>query len=118
MKTLLIAISILFAASVICAAEPSPAPRTEKPAKPPEQADWLWECASLGKLAEQIMTDRQNGISRATMIGAVQSKYLFEYMIIEAYDVPRYSTDRMQKKSIEEFRDRIYQECVEATRLE
>jgi hypothetical protein len=111
-KTLLIAISVLFCASGVGAAEPTPAP-----GKPPEQGDWPRICATFGKVAEKIMTERQGGISRTQMIQSVRGDSLFEYIVVQAYKVPRISTDRMQKKSIEEFRDRIYLECVNAARL-
>ena len=109
-KTLLIAISVLFGASGIGAAESAPG-------KPAEQGDWPRICATFGKVAEKIMTERQGGISRTQMIQSVRGDSLFEYIVVQAYKVPRISTDRMQKKSIEEFRDRIYLECVNATRL-
>ena len=111
-KTLLFAISVLAAASGVCAAEPSPAP-----GKLPEQGDWPRICATFGQVAEKIMTDRQGGMSRTQMIQSVHGDSLFEYIVVEAYKVPQTSTDRMQKKTIEEFRDRIYQECVSAARL-
>jgi hypothetical protein len=114
--TLLIAISMFFATSGIYAAEPSSAAGTKKPGKPPEQSDWLRICATFGQAAEKIMTDRQSDVPREKMIHSVQGDYLFEYIVIEAYKVPRISADRM-RRSIEEFRDRIYLECVDAARL-
>jgi len=81
--------------------------------------DWRKTCDSYGELAESIMSGRQSGTSMAKMmkvIGDNEGSDLFEKLIIAAYDSPRYSTEGMQKRSIEEFRDEVYLECAKAMR--
>lgn len=37
-------------------------------------------------------------------------------LIIMAYDSPRYSTEEMQKRSVDEFRDQAYLSCAKILR--
>jgi len=81
--------------------------------------DWRKTCDSYGGLAETIMSGRQSGTSMAKMMKVLnndEGSELFEKLIIAAYDRPRYSTEQMQKRSIEEFRDKMYLECAKAMR--
>jgi len=87
-------------------------------AMPLQAGDWRKTCGSVGELATTIMESRQSGVSMAKMMGAVsgEENSLAEKLIISAYDSPRYSTERMQKRTVEEFRDEVYLECVKAMR--
>ena len=38
------------------------------------------------------------------------------YLLIEAYEKPRFSGDEYKTKSIEDFRDKAYLDCVKAAR--
>ena len=40
----------------------------------------------------------------------------FEKFVIAAFEIPRYNSLEMQKKSIEEFRDLLYLECVKKSK--
>lgn len=75
------------------------------------EEDWLSTCGSYSDLAETIMRTRQSGISMKQMLEVPLSKG-FENLVIAAFEIPRFSTDAMQKRSIEDFRDSIYLECV------
>ena len=75
----------------------------------------------MGSLAESIMNARQVGVSMETMMRVIgESNYesgseleeSIESMIIAAYKEPRYSGEGMQKRTTEEFRDKVYRECV------
>lgn len=84
---------------------------------PVHAEDWRETCSTVGELATTIMESRQSGASMAKLMEAVpEGGSYIETLIISAYDVPRYSTERMQKKAVEEFRDEVYLECVKALR--
>ena len=86
---------------------------------PVQAGDWRETCGDLGELATTIMKNRQSGVSMSKMMDAIAGKdggALPEKLIISAYDSPRYSTQRMQKRTVEEFRDEVYLGCVKAMR--
>lgn len=79
--------------------------------------DWRAMCNSVASIAETIMKARQDGVSMAKMMEIPEpegSNGLGEGLIIAAYESPRYSTEEMQTRSIEEFRDKAYLQCVKA----
>jgi hypothetical protein len=82
--------------------------------------DWRGTCAAMQRLAQAIMKNRQNGIAMADMMaksdvsGDATIKKLDEALIIEAYSLPRYSTDEMQQKSIEDFGNDTYLQCAKS----
>jgi len=81
--------------------------------------DWRKTCDSYSELAETTMNGRQSGTPMAKMMKVLsndEGSELFEKLIIAAYDSTRYSTERMQQRSIEEFRDEKYLECAKAMR--
>jgi hypothetical protein len=86
--------------------------------------DWRSACNSLAGLAETIMDGRQQGVSVAKMMEAIANEEeqtaqkLVEELIIAAYDQPRFSTAKMQRRTMEEFRDAVYLQCVKARRTE
>jgi hypothetical protein len=79
-------------------------------------------CASLGQIAETIMTLRQKGASlqsslkTARKIGDEQSYPVFEQMVMDAYDVPFYSTAPMKERAVGEFRDSRQLVCMKVQR--
>ena len=90
-------------------------------AMPVQAADWRETCGKFGELATTIMENRQSGVSMAKMMEAIaggEENPLIEKLIISAYDSPRYSTERMQKRTVEEFRDEVYLECVKGMRAQ
>lgn len=85
------------------------------PIQAEDQVDWRETCDGFSEHAELIMQARQLGISMAEAMGKTDSK-VHEEMIIAAYEKPRYSTDRMQQKAIEDFRDHWYLRCAKSIR--
>jgi hypothetical protein len=87
-------------------------------ALPLQAADWRESCGNFGKVAKMIMEKRQSGASMAKMMEAITDidNSVVEMMIMSAYDRPRYSTEQMQQRTIEEFRDDVYLECVKVLR--
>lgn len=80
--------------------------------------DWRDTCAAMQRLAKSIMTARQNGFAMSDMMsksdasGDAIVKKLDESLIIYAYSLPRYSTNEMQQKSIEDFGNDTYLQCA------
>lgn len=65
-------------------------------------------CADFGQLAENIMTARQNGVPLSQLmelLGELRSIELFEKLVMEAYEQPRYSTKAVQNSTIEDYRN-------------
>ena len=90
---------------------------------PPVYAgDWRELCGTIEKLATTIMKGRQSGMSMAKMMEITAEKHiegvtdLLEKLIIAAYDSPRYNTKSIQKRTVEEFRDKVYLKCVKSIR--
>ncbi|NLS13019.1 hypothetical protein HGP28_08975 [Vibrio sp. SM6] len=75
-------------------------------------------CRELGDLSVKIMTARQNGIPLSTMLEALNDDTAvanhMKQVIIEAYKQPRYSTDEMRARTIEDFRNDVELECFQA----
>lgn len=86
-------------------------------ATPAWAEDWHSICGKISQVAEVVMKNRQNGISMQKMIEASKTNSgaldtLAEEIVIKAYSQPKYSTDKMQQNSINEFRDESYLSCV------
>ena len=75
-------------------------------------------CGNVADAAEEIMLARQNGAPmRDMMETAVESGVdLLPHLVEDAYSRPRYSTGRHQKKSVLDFTDQWYLECIRAMR--
>lgn len=88
-------------------------------AMPVQAEGWREVCDSVGKLATKVMEYRQSGVSMSVMMGSISEgelSTLIEEVIISAYDKPRYISERMQRRVVEEFRDGTYLECVRTMR--
>lgn len=81
--------------------------------------DAIEVCTSVGELAESIMQHRQSGTSMSLLMSVVTegldddsaSRNVVAGMIRSAYGEPRFSTDRMQRRSIEDFRNSYEAMC-------
>ncbi len=77
-------------------------------------------CEAISNLAEFIMKHRQNGLSMSVQMkhrGANSvTREMKDALTIAAYEKPRFSSGEYQKKSIEDFRDKAYLDCVKAAR--
>ncbi len=85
----------------------------------PSQAEKSWQekCATVGIFAEIVMENRQAGVSMAKMMELTDADAVLSHeIIINAYSSPRYSTERVQKREVENYRDRWYLDCVRALR--
>ena len=78
-------------------------------------------CAPIEGSARVTMESRQAGVPLSTSIriandSAVRqsTKDLLTAMVREAYEQPRYSTERMQERAIRDFTDDWYMQCLKA----
>jgi len=69
------------------------------------QAQEAIGCALVGDLAEVIMANRQVGARVSEMMEIADGEPLVEALVLEAYKIPRYSSDEMQMRSVEDFRN-------------
>lgn len=84
----------------------------------PALAEWRESCGQVGDLAEVVMENRQGGISMARMMRVAQgeAQEIAEAIIIDAYDYPRFSTSKVKRQTVEDFRDKWYAQCVKDLR--
>ena len=86
---------------------PAPAPVEQKE---PDLCEASYETAKI------IMEKRQEGVSLAKMYGLVKdSEELLRKMVLAAYEMPKYSTYKMQQSAVREFSDEVYLTCIKAT---
>jgi hypothetical protein len=78
-------------------------------------------CRTLSQTAEAVMYERQSGTAMYTLMdslkfeGTIQDKFanmLVEDQIKEAYATPRYTSKSKITKTVQNFRDRWYIECI------
>lgn len=80
---------------------------------------WQEICKLNAEVSAAIMKGRQNGVEMSKMIELIadsDNKDGAEAIVIMAYDTPRYRTDEMITRSIEDFRNEIYLACAKAHR--
>ena len=93
MRKLLIAATLLSASTTAIAATPDEA------------------CDSFARLANVVMELRQAGQPMSKMMQIAKDP-MTRYIIIEAYDYPRFGTNSIAKTVIRDFSDRIHVECL------
>lgn len=74
-------------------------------------------CASMGQLAENIMKRRQEGTPPSTLRAAFAGNKVEDLavsMVEAAYERPRFSTDEMQLKEVQNFRAESETSCYKA----
>jgi len=78
-------------------------------------------CQGSSALAESIMTRRQAGDSMEslmTFVADMEMRSLGETLVTTAYEFPRYPSKEDQKRTVEEFRDIVYGNCVKSLKEE
>lgn len=83
----------------------------------PATKDMLEKCASISKLAEAVMTKRQDGVAMSELMKVAsdgpEPDQMLVRMITSAYEQRRYYTPESQKRSVEDFRDQFYLGCMQ-----
>jgi hypothetical protein len=81
--------------------------------------NWQASCKSASQLARTIMQLRQDGKDMSGIVdsigktGDADSQKTATDLVLEAYKEPRYQTEGMQKKSVDDFGNDIYLRCAE-----
>lgn len=81
-----------------------------------QSQSWQSDCSDIGALAKFVMTFRQSGNAMAQAMKLANGNKLFETVLIEAFETPLYSSDRMIKQSIHDFQVYWYGLCIKARR--
>lgn len=103
MKTLLLILS-LAASTQLSAAE---ATKEEKAAV----------CDVMEKVARQVMSVRQDkSVPLKTVLGIMNTENA-RSIVLMAWEKPSFSTDAMQQKTISEFADNIYLQCLKVNNI-
>lgn len=92
---------------------------SDSPDDPKKSASNLEACDVIVKLAKSIMERRQEGVSMADMMDITlkldeNTRKITKGIIIMAYDHPRYSTPEVIERTIRDFENDVYLECVKA----
>jgi len=72
------------------------------------------DCNNVAEFAEVIMEARQVGVSMPKAIELANGSKLLEKIIVDAYEVPHYSTQEYRSRKISDFRDSWYLACFKA----
>ena len=75
-------------------------------------------CKGVSEVAELTQMYNQKQLSMSNLYKAgkgfpKEMQKLFHYMIQEAYEQPRYSSEKYQQKTIREYGNRWYKACIE-----
>jgi hypothetical protein len=75
-------------------------------------------CSNGEELARTIMKSRQIGVSLSSImaIAKEQGAESVKHIALMAYDKPRYSTEEMQQRSIEDFANEVYLSCLKGSK--
>ena len=75
------------------------------------------KCTTISKLAEAVMTKRQEGIAMSDLMKAANDGTaggdFVTKMITAAYQVNRYNTQQVQQREIADFRDQYFLACIQ-----
>lgn len=75
-------------------------------------------CAQIESLAKTTMTFRQSGGEMSVIMGIMlkgeATKVIGKQMVMDAYEVPRYSMVENQKREVSDFANEWYLMCVKA----
>jgi hypothetical protein len=75
-------------------------------------------CDVMARAGGVIMNAHQKGYPMQKMIGTYSGAGdTIDELIIVAYDSPRYSTEESQQIAIEEYREKVYLECVNVYKM-
>lgn len=69
-------------------------------------------CETISILAETIMSARQQGVAMSDIINLGKDDKLLKILTIEAYEKPRYSTQKNQDQTTQDFKNDVYLECL------
>ena len=71
----------------------------------------LEDCKVVSNLASQIMENRQYGVDMAKMY-EIAKEDLSRQMILQAFEVPMYQTEKHKQMEISKFKNSWFKSCV------
>ncbi|MFT7860439.1 MAG: hypothetical protein ABXS93_05845 [Sulfurimonas sp.] len=78
-------------------------------------------CSTLSGISEMIMKSRQNGVDMEKLM-EINTKLVKDgnpdiaFMIIEAYETPRFNTEKVKIQTISDFKNKQYLGCIKAAK--
>lgn len=75
----------------------------------------LEACKSIETFAETVMESRQGGMAMSSAMNITDNPLLAS-IVVEAYERPRFNSEDIQRKTIEEFKNKHYLACIKASR--
>lgn len=74
-------------------------------------------CKTLEKLAEAVMTARQEGAPMSEIYmkdyGSADRNKIMKSLIKEAYKTPRFNSQQSKKSSVDDFKNEKFSHCIE-----
>jgi hypothetical protein len=81
----------------------------------PDRREVAEQCRKYEGFAETLMQGRQAGIPMSTAMGSGENE-LLNHLVVSAYEKPRYGTDQMQQREVEDFKNEVYLQCIKNMR--
>lgn len=80
------------------------------------EVSWKEKCATIARIATSVMELRQASAPMADVMKTADGNSAMETMIIQAYEVPRFSTAENKKRAASDFSETWYLTCVRVLR--
>jgi len=71
-------------------------------------------CESISNLAKQVMINRQSNVAMSKMVNIFKKEDGLTFLVVMAYEQPRFSTVEYQTKAADDFANEIYMLCYTA----
>lgn len=121
MRTVLLALALCAAFLAASAGGKPPVDHAAAPASASAQiSSWAKTCAQYSAMAKIMELARQAGVPMSDSIDVVDKnappgdfRKLQERMVIEAYQVPRFTEKDLQTREVDDFGDQVYEECAQ-----
>lgn len=84
------------------------------PRLPPNGKASSSTCIKFEELATKIMRDRQAGTPVGQVLARTGGDDLLRKVVLEAYDTPRFGSDKYQQRAITEFANKWAVECYKS----
>ena len=69
-------------------------------------------CKSIAEISETIMQKRQEGVKMIDMLELVKGNKAVETIVLDAYEVPKFSVDKNKRSTVSNFSDRWLMACI------
>ena len=68
-------------------------------------------CETVSETAEAVMQNRQAGSDMADLYKITKTK-MSRLMVVEAYKIPQYSTEKYRKREVMAFKNSWFRSCI------